>query len=57
MFFFFLKKNLFYLEKNQEVVEVIKSWREDDNASKAYDLMRNKFSFEGFLLKGIAQFG
>ena len=37
--------------------DLIKSWKEEGKASEAYEKLRNKSSFEGFLLKGITHYG
>ena len=50
-----IRITLYCLDEDQSVLESIKLWREEGSALKAYEKLRNKSSFEGFLLKGIAQ--
>jgi len=44
-------------DNDGSISNLIKSWKDEGKASEAYNKLRNKSTFEGYLLKGIEQYG
>uniref|UniRef100_F6PJM3 Pseudouridylate synthase 7 homolog n=1 Tax=Ciona intestinalis TaxID=7719 RepID=F6PJM3_CIOIN len=42
---------------SEETINLIRNWREENNAKKAFDKLNRRSSFEGYLLLGISHFG
>ncbi|XP_078485493.1 pseudouridylate synthase 7 homolog [Ciona intestinalis] len=42
---------------SEETINLIRNWREEGNAKKAFDKLNRRSSFEGYLLLGISHYG